>query len=84
LGHGISAGAGKVRAFIGAHLFPVFFAWSLGMRGAMVIAGVVAVAGAVVTAMMLPEPKGRNLEDLAEEARGADLRVPLRPTLEAA
>jgi MFS transporter, PHS family, inorganic phosphate transporter len=83
-GHGISAGAGKVGAFIGAFLFPVFLASSLGMRGAMVIAGVVALLGAVVTAWLLPEPKGRSLEDLSEEARGADVRSPLRQTVEAA
>jgi len=83
-GHGISAGAGKVGAFIGAFLFPVILASSLGMRGAMVIAGVVALLGAVVTAWLLPEPKGRSLEDLSDEARGADVRAPLRPTLEAA
>jgi hypothetical protein len=50
----------------------------------MIIAGVVALAGAAVTAWLLPEPKGRTLEDLAEEARGADVRAPIRPTLEAA
>jgi MFS transporter, PHS family, inorganic phosphate transporter len=83
-GHGISAGAGKVGAFIGAYLFPVFLASSLGMRGAMVIAGVVALAGAAVTAWLLPEPKGRSLEDLSDEARGADVRSNLRPTVEAA
>lgn len=83
-GHGISAGAGKLGAFIGAFLYPVFLASSLGIRGALVIAGVVAVAGAVITALLLPEPKGRSLEDLSEEARGAEARVPRRPTLEAA
>jgi MFS transporter, PHS family, inorganic phosphate transporter len=83
-GHGISAGAGKVGAFIGAFLFPMFLASSMGMRGAMVIAGVVAVVGAVVTVLLLPEPKGRSLEDLSEEARGADVRASLRPSLEAA
>jgi MFS family permease len=83
-GHGISAGAGKVGAFIGAYMFPMFLASSLGMRGAMVIAGVVALAGAVVTAWLLPEPKGRSLEDLADEARGGAVRTALRPTLEAA
>jgi len=83
-GHGISAGAGKVGAFIGAYMFPVFLASSLGMRGAMVIAGVVALLGAVVTAWLLPEPKGRSLEDLSDEARGADVRSPLRQTVEAA
>jgi MFS transporter, PHS family, inorganic phosphate transporter len=83
-GHGIAAGAGKVGAFIGAYLFPVFLASSMGMQGAMVIAGVVALAGAAVTAWLLPEPKGRSLEDLSEEARGADVRASLRSKVGAA
>jgi MFS transporter, PHS family, inorganic phosphate transporter len=83
-GHGIAAGAGKVGAFVGAYLFPVFLASSMGMQGAMVIAGVVALAGAAVTAWLLPEPKGRSLEDLSEEARGADVRASLRSKVGAA
>ena len=41
-GHGISAGAGKMGAFVGAFLFPDLLDSSLGVRGAEIIAGVVA------------------------------------------
>jgi MFS transporter, PHS family, inorganic phosphate transporter len=67
-GHGISAGAGKFGAFLGAFLFPDFLASSLGIRGAEIIAGVVAAAGLVLTVMLLPEPKGKSLEELTEAA----------------
>ena len=67
-GHGISAGAGKMGAFAGAFLFPDFLASSLGIRGAEIIAAVAAVAGLLLTMALLPEPKGRSLEDLTAEA----------------
>jgi MFS family permease len=67
-GHGISAAAGKLGAFIGAFLFPVFLASSMGIRGALIIAGIVAIAGMVATAALLPEPKGKSLEELEQEA----------------
>jgi MFS family permease len=70
-GHGISAGAGKMGAFIGAFLFPVMLASSLGIRGAEIVAGVVAVAGLLLTVALLPEPKGRSLEELSEAAYSA-------------
>ena len=66
--HGISAGAGKLGAFAGAYLFPAMLASSLGIRGAEIIAGVVAAAGLVLTLILLPEPKGKSLEELADEA----------------
>ena len=68
--HGIAAGAGKMGAFAGAYLFPDMLASSLGIRGAEVVAGVVALAGLALTVALLPEPMGRSLEDLADEARG--------------
>jgi len=70
-GHGISAGAGKFGAFLGAFLFPDFLASSLGIRGAEIIAGVVAAAGLVLTVALLPEPKGKSLEELTEVAYSA-------------
>jgi MFS transporter, PHS family, inorganic phosphate transporter len=70
-GHGISAGAGKLGAFLGAFLFPVFLASSLGIRGAEIIAGVVAAAGLVLTVALLPEPNGKSLEELTEIAYSA-------------
>jgi PHS family inorganic phosphate transporter-like MFS transporter len=77
--HGISAGAGKLGAFAGAYLFPVMLASSLGIRLAEIVAAVVALAGLVLTAALLPEPKGRSLEDLAAEAT-----APAGPVLEQA
>jgi MFS transporter, PHS family, inorganic phosphate transporter len=67
-GHGISAGAGKLGAFAGAFLFPDFLASSIGLAGAMIIAGVVALIGLVLTMVTLPEPRGKSLEELTEHA----------------
>lgn len=67
-GHGISAAAGKMGAFAGAYLFPVMLASSLGVRGAEIVAGVVCVAGLALTAALLPEPKGKSLEQLTADA----------------
>jgi MFS transporter, PHS family, inorganic phosphate transporter len=78
-GHGISAGAGKLGAFLGAFLFPDFLASSLGLRGAEIIAGVVAAAGLALTLFLLPEPNGKSLEELSEAAysrfSGPELKV---------
>jgi MFS family permease len=67
-GHGLSAGAGKMGAFAGAFLFPDMLASSLGIRGAEIVAGVVAVAGLLLTIALLPEPKGKTLEELSADA----------------
>jgi MFS transporter, PHS family, inorganic phosphate transporter len=61
-GHGISAGIGKLGAFIGVFLFPVL-SDHLGLRGTLLLTAGVAVAGFALT-MVLPEPAGRSLEDL--------------------
>jgi MFS transporter, PHS family, inorganic phosphate transporter len=66
--HGISAGAGKLGAFAGAFLFPDFLAVTHGLNRAMTIAGVVAVAGLLLTFAALPETRGKSLEQLEEEA----------------
>ncbi len=67
-GHGISAGAGKLGAFAGAFLFPDFLASSVGLTGAMIIAGVVASTGLILTVFTLPETRGKSLEELTEAA----------------
>ena len=67
-GHGISAGAGKLGAFAGAFLFPDFLSSSIGLTGAMTIAGVVATVGLVLTVVTLPEPRGKSLEELTAYA----------------
>jgi MFS transporter, PHS family, inorganic phosphate transporter len=69
-GHGVSAAAGKLGAFAGAFLFPVFLASSMGIRGAEIVAAVVSFAGLALTVALLPEPNGRSLEDLSAEALG--------------
>jgi MFS transporter, PHS family, inorganic phosphate transporter len=71
-GHGISAGAGKLGAFIGAFLFPDILASHIGLRGAMTIAGVVAIAGLALTFWSLPETRGKSLEELEDDAYAAE------------
>jgi MFS transporter, PHS family, inorganic phosphate transporter len=62
-GHGISAGVGKLGAFIGVFLFPVLQD-SLGLRGTLLLTAGVSVLGALAT-LVLPEPAGRSLEDIS-------------------
>lgn len=61
-GHGISAGVGKLGAFIGVFLFPVLQS-SLGLRGTLLLTAAVSVLGFALT-RVLPEPAGTSLEDL--------------------
>jgi MFS transporter, PHS family, inorganic phosphate transporter len=65
-GHGISAGIGKLGAFIGVFLFPVL-QHSLGLRGTLLLTAGVSVLGALLT-LVLPEPAGRSLEEISGEA----------------
>jgi PHS family inorganic phosphate transporter-like MFS transporter len=64
-GHGISAGIGKLGAFIGVFLFPVLQT-SLGLRGTLLLTAGVSVLGVLVT-LLLPEPSGRSLEDISAD-----------------
>jgi hypothetical protein len=67
-GHGISAGIGKLGAFIGVFLFPVLQT-SLGLRGTLLLTAAVSVLGFALT-FVLPEPAGRSLEDIALSTPG--------------
>jgi len=62
-GHGISAGIGKLGAFIGVFLFPVLQS-SFGLRGTLLLTAGVAVLGFALT-LVLPEPAGLSLDDIA-------------------
>jgi MFS transporter, PHS family, inorganic phosphate transporter len=62
-GHGISAGIGKLGAFIGVFLFPVLQS-SLGLRGTLLLTAGVAVLGFALT-LVLPEPSGLSLDEIA-------------------
>jgi len=71
-GHGISAGVGKLGAFIGVFLFPVLQT-SLGLRGTLLLTAGVSVAGLALT-LVLPEPAGRSLDDISASARDTGAR----------
>ena len=75
IGHGISAGIGKLGAFVGVFLFPLLQS-SLGLRGTLLLTAAVAVLGFALT-LVLPEPAGRSLEEItsARPASAARLRV---------
>jgi MFS family permease len=65
-GHGISAGVGKLGAFIGVFLFPVLQD-TLGLRGTLLLTAGISVLGALLT-LVLPEPAGRALEEISGDA----------------
>jgi MFS transporter, PHS family, inorganic phosphate transporter len=77
-GHGISAGVGKLGAFIGVFLFPVLQS-SMGLRGTLLLTGGVSVLGLALT-LVLPEAAGRSLDDLAT----SPARAPRREAIELA
>jgi MFS transporter, PHS family, inorganic phosphate transporter len=64
-GHGISAGVGKLGAFIGVFLFPVLQG-TLGLRVTLLLTAGMALLGALLT-LVLPEPAGRTLEEISAE-----------------
>jgi MFS family permease len=75
-GHGISAGIGKLGAFIGVFLFPLLQN-SLSLRGTLLLTGGVAVLGFALT-LVLPEPAGRSLEDMhADSGEPTRQRLPV-------
>ncbi len=64
-GHGIAAATGKVGGFVGVFLFPFLMKWH-GLLAAELAAAAVSLVGVVVTLTMLPETKGKTLEELNE------------------
>ena len=63
--HGISAGIGKLGAFIGVFLVPVLQR-TIGLRGLLLVASGSAVLGYLLT-LVLPEPARRSLEEVSGE-----------------
>ena len=61
-GHGISAGVGKLGAFIGVFLFPVLQS-ALGLRGTLLLTAGISAIGLALT-FVLPEPAGRSLDEI--------------------
>ena len=64
--HGIAAALGKIGGFAGVFTFPFFLHWH-GLPAAEGAAAIVSCLGLVVTIFMLPETKGKSLEELSEE-----------------
>jgi nitrate/nitrite transporter NarK len=71
-GHGISAGIGKLGAFIGVFMFPLLNDW-FGLRGTLLLTAGTAVLGFALT-LVLPEPAGRSLEDMPTSTHDARTR----------
>jgi MFS family permease len=69
-GHGIAAAAGKLGGFIGVFLFPILLAAG-GLFAAELAAATVSLLGILVTWFMLPETKGKSLEELCAEPAAA-------------
>jgi len=63
-GHGFSAGAAKVGAFLGAFLFPILYK-ALGLSNTLKITFLFSLAGLLITAFCLKEPAGQTLENIS-------------------
>ncbi len=65
-GHGIASAMGKIGGFAGVFTFPLLMAWH-GLLTAELGAAIASVLGLIVTLTMLPETKGKSLEELSAE-----------------
>jgi MFS family permease len=63
-GHGVASAAGKIGGFAGVFTFPLLMAWH-GLLTAELGAAIASVLGLGVTLWLLPETKGRSLEELS-------------------
>lgn len=61
--HGVSAAMGKLGGFLGVFVFPYLLSWK-GLMGAESAAAIASAVGMVVTLTMLPETKGKSLEEI--------------------
>jgi MFS transporter, PHS family, inorganic phosphate transporter len=64
-GHGIASATGKLGAFVGVFLFPFLMHWH-GLLAAELTAAMISLAGMIITLGMLPETKGKSLEELTQ------------------
>lgn len=58
---------GKMGAFIGVFLFPIFMHWR-GLFAAEAAAALASIVGLLITVWLLPETKCRSLEELSQGA----------------
>jgi putative MFS transporter len=57
---------GKIGGFAGVFTFPFFMHWH-GLPAAEGAAAIVSVLGLIVTILLLPETKGKSLEELSDQ-----------------
>jgi MFS transporter, PHS family, inorganic phosphate transporter len=67
-GHGIASACGKLGAFAGTYVLTALLPAIGFTRTSAIVAGV-SLLGLLVTVTLLPEPKGRSLEELTEPDR---------------
>ena len=65
-GHGVTAAMGKLGGFLGVFAFPFLLHWK-GLLGAESAAAIASLLGLIVTLTMLPETKGKSLEEISSE-----------------
>lgn len=65
-GHGVAAAMGKLGGFFGVFTFPFLMRWH-GLLAAESAAGIVSGLGALATFFLLPETKGKSLEEITSE-----------------
>ena len=65
-GHGVASALGKIGGFAGVFTFPLLMAWH-GLLTAELGAAIASVLGLLFTIWMLPETKGKTLEELSAE-----------------
>lgn len=66
-GHGIAAAMGKLGGFAGVFVFPYLMHWK-GLPAAESAAAITSVLGLAVTAALLPETKGKSLEEIEADS----------------
>ncbi len=69
--HGIAAAMGKMGGFLGVFLFPYLMQWR-GLAAAELAASAASAIGLVATVCLLPETKGKSLEELSGETTVGD------------
>lgn len=67
-GDGISAGTGKLGAFLGTLLFP-FLMMTIKVQGTFMVLVIISFLGAILTAFALPETKEQSLRVVSEEEK---------------